>query len=102
MPYAIVEGSLINASTKTPKEGKPFINLHVLQNVDDENIDPELVRIKDFNLNNRYQMGSFKALCKFQSWNMGDNSGLSVQVVQIEKNDVGSEKNQTKTSSLKV
>ena len=86
--YGVFEGMIVGTQIKKPKEGQkgePCQVIQVLQSADGEKA--ELNDFKDYNLQERYEVGKdFKAMCRISSYafsgEFGSVNGMSTRILQ--------------------
>jgi len=78
---AIIRGELRKTVMNNPEKGKPHQSLFVIQET--ENF-VETVKIKDFELNRKHQVGQLcEVTCNVRNWAMNGRDGLSISLINI-------------------
>ena len=82
---ATIIGTLVSRKMKVPEQGqefKPHLALTVMQMVNDE---AEIQKIKDYDLEKKYENKSFNEQCQVKMWSFNGNSGLTCTVLGSKK-----------------
>lgn len=82
-----IQGQIITKKIITPSDGKPHLRLQVMQIIGDR---AGIVRVKDFNLNAKYN-GEFNKTCRISDWNFNGKTGITVSVIGGLRSESGAE-----------
>ena len=80
----ILEGQLLTVKPKSPEAGQEFQPHNLLSILQIADSEPEIVKIKDFDLKRTYKTNSqVKFKCRISHWSNSNMSGQTVKLLEV-------------------